>query len=81
MRSCKKEVSTNLQKFVAFVEPAFGQIKEASLGFRRFAFRGLKNVQREWLLVCAAHNLQKVVRHRQSEQRAQTAVIPDQRAA
>jgi transposase len=48
------------------VEPAFGQIKEANLEFRRFSFRGLKNVQSEWLLVCAAHNLLKVVRHRQA---------------
>lgn len=51
----------------AIVEPAFGQIKEASLEFRRFSFRGLSNVQREWLLVCAAHNLLKVVRHRRSD--------------
>ncbi len=49
----------------AIVEPAFGQIKEASLEFRRFSFRGLKRVQDEWLLVCAAHNLLKVIRHRQ----------------
>jgi transposase len=53
----------------AIVEPAFGQIKEASLEFRRFSFRGLKKVREEWLLVCAAHNLLKVMRHRQSEQR------------
>ncbi len=59
----------------AIVEPAFGQIKEASLEFRRFSFRGLKKVQREWLLVCAAHNLLKIVRHRQSEQRFRTISI------
>lgn len=53
----------------AIVEPAFGQIKEASLEFRRFSFRGLKKVQGEWLLVCAVHNLLKIVRHRQWEQR------------
>lgn len=48
----------------AIVEPAFGQIKEANLEFRRFSFRGLKKVSVEWLLVCAAHNLLKVVRRR-----------------
>lgn len=53
----------------AIVEPAFGQIKEASLEFRRFSFRGLKKVQAEWNLVCAAHNLLKVLRQRQSRQR------------
>ena len=53
----------------AIVEPIFGQIKEASLEFRRFSFRGLEKVRGEWLLVCAAHNLLKVVRRRQSEQR------------
>jgi transposase len=52
----------------AIVEPAFGQIKEASLEFRRFSFRGLNKVRSEWLLVCAAHNLLKVVRRRQSQQ-------------
>ena len=55
----------------AIVEPAFGQIKEANLEFRRFSFRGLKKVSGEWLLVCAAHNLLKVVRHRRSEQTEQ----------
>lgn len=50
----------------AIVEPAFGQIKEANLEFRRFSFRGLKKVQAEWLLVCAAHNLLKIIRHRRS---------------
>ncbi len=53
----------------AIVEPAFGQIKEANLEFRRFSFRGLDKVQNEWLLVCAAHNLLKIVRHRRSERR------------
>ena len=50
----------------AIVEPAFGQIKEANLAFRRFSFRGLKKVHAEWSLVCAAHNLLKIVRCRRS---------------
>jgi transposase len=61
----------------AIVEPAFGQIKEASLEFRRFSFRGLKKVQGEWLLVCAVHNLSKIVRRRQRGHISRT----DQRAA
>ncbi|MBI2685566.1 MAG: IS1182 family transposase [Acidobacteria bacterium] len=45
----------------AFVEPVFGQIKEAR-GFRRFSFRGLAKVRAEWAVVCAAHNILKVYR-------------------
>ena len=40
-------------------EPPFGQIKQAR-GFRQFLRRGLKRVQEEWALVCAAHNLLKM---------------------
>lgn len=46
----------------SIVEPVFGQIKEANLHFRQFSFRGLKNVQHEWALVCLAHNLLKIFR-------------------
>ena len=42
------------------VEPVFGQIKEA-LGFRRFFLRGLACVAEEWRLICAAHNLRKLI--------------------
>jgi transposase len=41
------------------VEPVFGQIKEAR-GFRRFSLRGLEQVQAEWQLVAAVHNLGKL---------------------
>jgi transposase len=57
------------------VEPAFGQIKEASLEFRRFSFRGLKKVQGEWLLVCAAHNLLKIIRHRRSQRNVNSTAL------
>lgn len=57
----RRKLSTNAGKAAyaqrkAIVEPAFGQIKEASFKFRRFSFRGPVKVQNEWLLVCAAHN-------------------------
>jgi transposase len=42
------------------VEPTIGQIKEAR-GFRRFLLRGLRKVPHEWALVCAAHNLVKLI--------------------
>jgi hypothetical protein len=45
----------------AIVEPVFGQMKEAR-GFRRFSLRGLENVNAEWMLVCATHNLLKIFR-------------------
>jgi transposase len=41
------------------VEPVFGQIKNA--GFRGFGLRGKARVAGEFSLVCAAHNLKKIV--------------------
>ena len=41
------------------VEPVFGQIKNT--GFREFSLRGLKKVSGEFSLVCATHNLKKIV--------------------
>jgi hypothetical protein len=46
----------------AIVEPVFGQIKEAGVEFRRFSLRGFNNANQEWLLVCAAHNMLKLMR-------------------
>lgn len=43
------------------VEPVFGQIKEARR-IRAFLLRGLRQVQAEWLLMCATHNLLKLFR-------------------
>lgn len=42
------------------VEPVYGQLKESKLGFDQFSWRGLKNVQSEFALVCTAHNLLKI---------------------
>ena len=47
------------------VEPVFGQIKESNQDFRQFSYRGLENIQHEWIIVCVAHNLIKVIRCRQ----------------
>lgn len=52
---------TTYRKRKAIVEPVFGQIKEAR-GFRRFSFRGLVAVDREWRLMCLTHNLLKLYR-------------------
>ena len=43
------------------VEPVFGQIKQGR-GFRQFPLRSLEKVNREWLLICAGHNLLKLFR-------------------
>ena len=43
-------------------EPVFGQVKQGR-GFRQFLLRGLEKVNREWLLICAGHNLLKLFRH------------------
>ena len=53
----------------AVVEPVFGQIKEQR-GFRRFLLRGLRQVDAEWHLICATHNLLKLFRSGWSPQRA-----------
>ena len=45
------------------IEPVFGQIKEAR-GIRRFRLRGLAQVECEWDLICATHNLLKLFRYR-----------------
>ena len=49
------------EKRKQIVEPVFGQIKEVRR-FRRFSFRGLKNVAAEWDLICLTHNLLKLYR-------------------
>ncbi len=41
------------------VEPVFGQI-QVGMGFRRFFYRGSRNVGSEWNLVCAALNVKKM---------------------
>jgi transposase len=45
------------------VETVFGNVK-ANLRFRRFSRRGLDATSSEWRLVCTAHNLLKIHRHR-----------------
>jgi hypothetical protein len=47
------------QRRKAIVEPPNGWIKHI-LGFRQFSFRGLRKVQAEWKLVCAALNLRRM---------------------
>jgi len=42
------------------VEPVFGQIKNT--GFRVFSLRGFKKVSAEFSLVCATHNIKKIVK-------------------
>ena len=41
------------------MEPVFGQI-QVGMGFRRFFYRGSRNVGSEWNLVCAALNVKKM---------------------
>ena len=45
------------------VEPPYGHIKEAR-GFRRFLLRGIDSVRAEWALICASHNLLKLLQVR-----------------
>ena len=51
------------------MEPVNGQIKEAR-GLRCFLLRGLENVDAEWHLIAATHNLLKLFRYRRSKEQA-----------
>jgi transposase len=57
------------------VEPVFGQIKQAR-GFRQFLLRGLANVQAEWAILCAVHNLLKLAAARRPARPAGPIAIP-----
>ena len=46
------------------VEPVFGQVKNG--GFQGFSVRGKDKVTGEFSLVCAAHNIKKIVKARMS---------------
>lgn len=56
----------------AIVEPVNGQIKEAR-ALRRFLVRGIENVNGEWHLIAATHNLLKLFRFKRSHQQALVA--------
>lgn len=52
------------------IEPVFGQIKgcPGHSGFTHFARCGLTKCQEDWNLVCAVHNMMKLIRHRLKKQ-------------
>ena len=57
----KQEESQKIcKKRKTIVEPVFGQIK-ANLGLQGFSMRGFTRVGGEFSLVCAAHNIKKIV--------------------
>ena len=58
---CTKRGRAEYRKRETSAEPVFGQIKEA-LGFRQFLLRGHRKVQGEWVLVCMASNILKLMR-------------------
>lgn len=55
-----EEAKTIYKRRKVIVEPVFGHIKNG--GFRGVSLRGLKKVAGEFSLVCAAHNLKKMVK-------------------
>ncbi|MCK4790649.1 MAG: IS1182 family transposase, partial [Desulfobacteraceae bacterium] len=58
----KEESSREIyKKRKTIVEPVFGQIKK-NIGFREFSVRGFIKAGGEFSLVCAAHNIKKVVK-------------------
>ena len=58
-RMSQPESRTVYARRKTIVEPVFGQIKNT--GFRGFGVRGKEKVAGEFSLVCAAHNLKKIV--------------------
>ena len=57
----KEESSKEIyKKRKTIVEPVFGQIKK-NMGFREFSMRGFIKAGGEFSLVCAAHNIKKIV--------------------
>lgn len=56
----KEESQKIYKKRKTIVEPVFGQLK-ANLGFRGFSVRGIMRAGGEFSLVCAAHNIKKIV--------------------
>jgi hypothetical protein len=48
------------QQRKVIVEPVFGQIKNG--GFRGFSVRGKVKVDGEFSLVCAVHNIKKIIK-------------------
>ena len=53
--------STIYDQRKAIVEPVFAYLKHVR-GVRQFRFRGLVQVQAEWLLICLTHNVLKMFR-------------------
>lgn len=65
LRAMRTKLDTNYGKRMyakrkTIVEPVFGHIKE-TIGFCKFSLRGLKKVSGEFLLVCIAHNIRKII--------------------
>jgi len=56
----KEESKTIYKRRKVIVEPVFGHIKNG--GFRRFSLRRKNKVAGEFSLVCAAHNMKKMVK-------------------
>lgn len=56
----KEESKEIYGKRKTIVEPVFGQIKNS--GFRGFNLRGRKKAEGEFSLVCAVHNIKKIVK-------------------
>jgi len=63
MRLEKSKEIYGLRKTI--VEPVFGQIKNG--GFRGFSLRGVEKVSGEFSLVCAVHNIKKIIRAKKDE--------------
>lgn len=59
-RMAEAEAKAVYKQRKVIVEPVFGQIKNG--GFRGFSLRGRAKVAGEFSLVCAGHNLKKMVK-------------------
>ena len=69
----KRRVDSKLGKQIyshrmSVVEPVFGNIG-TNKGLNRFSLRGKSKVQAQWQLYCMVHNIEKVMRYGQVNQR------------
>ena len=78
----KRKIDTERGRYqygrrLGVVEPVFGNIS-GTRGLRRFALRGRKKVNAQWLLYCLVHNIGKVQRYAPEHRKRRRKRSPEQ---
>lgn len=77
-RMATQEGRDAYQRRAPSAEGQFGYIKHV-MGVRQFLLRGLRKVRMEWLWVCAAYNVARIIRSIHLHEQAQSAVAASQK--